>query len=49
MNSSSSVSVYAIKELIQMTMGLFDSLIEGEPYDLVDITADKIKLSIRIR
>jgi len=48
-NSSASVSVYAIKELVQMTMGLFDSLIEGEPYDLVDVTADKIKISIRIR
>lgn len=49
LNSSASVYVYATKELIQMTMGLFDSLIEGEPYDLVDVTADKIKISIRIR
>ena len=48
-NSSSSVSIYAIKELVQMTMGLFESLIEGEPYDLVNVTADKFKISIKIR
>jgi hypothetical protein len=30
-------------------MNLFDIITEGEPYDLVDVTADKIKISIKIK
>lgn len=47
--SSSYFTVYTVKEIVQMTMKLFDSLTEGEPYDLVDVTADKIKISVKIR
>lgn len=38
-----------IKELVQMTMKLFDSLAEEEPYDLVDVTANKVSISVKIR
>ncbi|MDF2540552.1 MAG: hypothetical protein K0S47_270 [Herbinix sp.] len=47
--SSSPYSVATLRELIGMTMQLLDSLTEGEPYDLVDVTADKVRVSIRIR
>jgi hypothetical protein len=47
--NSSSVSIYAVKDLILMSTKLLDSLTEGEPYDLVDVTADKVKVSIKIR
>lgn len=46
---SSSFSFHTLKELVQMIMSLFDSLTVGEPYDLVDVTADKIKISIKIK
>jgi hypothetical protein len=49
MNSSSPFSVYTVKELVQMMISLFDAITEGEPYDLVDVTADKIKISIKIK
>lgn len=45
---SSSFSVYTVKELVLMINNLFDALTEGEPYDLVDVTADKVKVSIKI-
>lgn len=48
-NSSLYLSVHNIKELVQMLMKLFDSFTESEPYDLVNLTADKIKVSIKIR
>jgi hypothetical protein len=48
-NSSASFSVYTLKEFVRMTMRIFDSLTEGEPFELVDVTADKIKISIKIR
>jgi hypothetical protein len=48
-NPNSSNTVNTIQELVQMIMKLFDSLTEGAPYDLVDVTADKIKVSIKIR
>jgi hypothetical protein len=46
---SSSFALSDIKALMQMTMTLFDSLSEGDPYDLVDVTANKIKVSVKIR
>ncbi len=48
-NLSSSFTVYTVKELVQITMKLLDSITEGEPYDLVDVTADKVRVSIKIR
>jgi len=48
-NPSHSFSVYAIKELVQMIIDLFDSLTETEPYELVNVTADKIKVSIKAK
>lgn len=41
-------SIHNVKELVQMSIKLFGSLTGEEPYDLVDITADKIKVSIEI-
>jgi hypothetical protein len=48
-NSSAHLKLYDIKELIGLIMILFNSLTEEEPYDLVDIIADKVNISIRIR
>lgn len=42
-------SIYVIKELLQMVMDLLDSLTDDEPYDFIDVTADKIKVSLKIR
>ena len=47
--SSSSVSVYTIKNLVEMIIKLLDSLVDGEPYDLVDVSADRMRVSIKIR
>lgn len=47
-NPGSSLSVYTVKEIVRMTINLFDSLTEDEPYDLVDVTANKVKVSIKI-
>ena len=46
---NSPVTINTIKDLVQLLMKLFDSLTEGEPYTLVDVTADKINFSIKIR
>lgn len=48
-NTTSSISINTIKELLLMTMKLLDSLTEGEPYDLVNVAADKVKVSIKIK
>ena len=47
--SSSSFTLHTVKDLVQIIMKLFDSLTEGEPYDLVDVTADNVKVTIKIR
>jgi hypothetical protein len=47
--SSPSFTVYAVKEVIETTMKLLDSLTQDEPYDLVDVTADKVRVFIKIR
>jgi hypothetical protein len=47
--TSSSISIYSIKALVEMIMCLLDSLTEDEPFDFVDVTADKVKLSLKIR
>lgn len=47
-NPNSPNTFNTIKELVQLLMKLFDSLTEGEPYTLVDVTVDKINVSIKI-
>ena len=47
--TSSHITVYSMKALVLMIMKLLDSLTEGEPYDLVDVTTDKVKVLIKIR
>ncbi len=46
---SSSFSVYAAKELVQMVIQIFDSITECEPFDLVDVSADHVRVSIKVR
>lgn len=48
-NSSSRITLYSVKALVIIVMKLLDSLTENEPYDLVDVTTDKIKVLIKIR
>jgi len=48
-NSSSRITIYSVKALVIMVMKLLDSLTEGEPYDLVDVTTDKVNVLIKIR
>ncbi|WP_041703641.1 hypothetical protein [Lachnoclostridium phytofermentans] len=48
-NSSSRITIYSVKTLVIMVMKLLTSLTEGEPYDLVDVTTDKVKVLIKIR
>lgn len=49
LSSYSSFSAYTIKALIELTIKLLDSITEDEPYDLVDVTADKVRVFIKIR
>jgi hypothetical protein len=48
-NSSSRITIYSVKTLVIMVMKLLDSLTEDEPYELVDVTTDKVKVLIKIR
>lgn len=48
-NSSSRFTIYSVKALVIIVMKLLDSLTEDEPYDLVDVTTDKVKVLIKIR
>ncbi|MDF2911563.1 MAG: hypothetical protein K0Q56_2444 [Sporolactobacillus laevolacticus] len=48
-SSGSHISIHAIKELIPMLMELLRSITKDGPYDLVDVAADNVKVSIRIR
>jgi hypothetical protein len=43
------ISIHTVNQLVQMLSNLLDSLTESEPYDLVDVTADNVKVTIRIR
>jgi hypothetical protein len=45
----SRITPYAAKTLVQIVMELFASLAGEEPYELVDVTADKVRVSIQIR
>lgn len=48
-NSSSRITIYSVKDLVIIVMKLLDSLTVDEPYDLVDITTDEVKVLIKIR
>ncbi|WP_313130919.1 hypothetical protein [Anaerocolumna sp.] len=48
-DSSSRITIYSAKVLVIMVMKLLDSLTDGEPYDLVDVTTDKVKVLIKVR
>lgn len=48
-NTHSNFSVYAIKELVIMTCKLLDSITDYGPYDLVDVTTDQVRISIKVR
>jgi len=47
--SAAPITIYSVKELVIMTKKLLDSLAGDEPYDLVDITTDEVKVLIKIR
>lgn len=38
-----------LHDIVSLTMELLNSVAEEEPYDLVDVSTDKVKLSIKIR
>ncbi|MDF2845209.1 MAG: hypothetical protein K0R00_3635 [Herbinix sp.] len=46
---ASPITLSTVKELVIMVMKLLDSITEGEPYDLVDVTTDGVKILIKIR
>lgn len=48
-DSSSRITIYSVKALVIMAMKLLDSLTGDEPYDLVDVTTDKVRVLIKIR
>ena len=47
--SGSHMSVHTAKELITMVIELLCSITEDGPYDLVDVNADDVRVSIKIR
>lgn len=49
LSSSTTYGIYAMKELVEITMKLLDSITQGDPYDLVDVTADKVRVFIKVR
>jgi hypothetical protein len=48
-NSSSHISIHFLKELITDVIQLLRSLNGDEPYDLIDVTTDKVKVLIKVR
>uniref|UniRef100_UPI0006D05EB1 hypothetical protein n=1 Tax=Clostridium sp. NkU-1 TaxID=1095009 RepID=UPI0006D05EB1 len=46
---SSQITIDSVKDLVIMAMKLLDSLAVDAPYDLVDVTTDKVKVIIKIR
>lgn len=47
--TSARVSVHVVKTLVCDCIKLLRSLSGDEPYDLIDVATDKVKVSIRIR
>lgn len=48
-SEASSVSIHSIKDTAYSIIRLLDSLTDYEPYDLVDVTAGNVKVSVRVR
>ena len=48
-NSSSRISIHFIKELVIDVIQLLRSLNGDEPYDLIDVTTNKVKVLIKVR
>ncbi len=48
-DSSSRINIYSVKVLTVIVMKLLDSLNENEPYNIVDVSTDKVKVLIKIR
>ena len=48
-NGSARISVHLMKDLVIDVIRLLRSLSGEEPYDLVDVTTDKVKVLIKIR
>lgn len=47
--SGSHISTHGAKELIQMLMVLLGSITKDGPYDLIDVSADQVSVSIRVK
>lgn len=43
------IPVREVKEIAKMIMQLLGSITDDGPYDLVDVSADKVKVSIKVR
>ncbi|MBC3889403.1 hypothetical protein GH810_13895 [Acetobacterium paludosum] len=48
-NTTSRISVHLVKELTYDVIKLLQSLNSNEPYDLIDVSTDKVKVLIKIR
>ena len=44
-----SVPVRAVKDITEMLIQLLGTMTDDGPYDLVDVSADKVRISIKIR
>jgi hypothetical protein len=47
--SSSGVGIHQVREITLSILTLVDSLTEGEPYELVDVSAENVRVSVKIR
>lgn len=48
-NSGSSLSIHSTKALVIAVLTLLGSLNIDEPYDLIDVTTDKVRVLIKVR
>jgi hypothetical protein len=46
---NSFLSMHTMRDLTNALIQFFDSLVGTEPYDLVEVEAEKVKISVRIR
>lgn len=49
LTNSSSISVHTMRSLMKTLINLMDSLVGSEPYELVNVEVEKIKVSVKIR
>ena len=47
--SKASLPIPAVKEMTQMLIQLLGSITDDGPYDFVDVAADKVNVSIKVR